>query len=223
MKNTKRLLALILAIVIALSVPMLCYAQGRIKAAVEEDTAKGISLEKVADIYLIFTTANPKIPHLWIYIVSKTDKTLTVGHYRLPAGESVSIGAWKDRGNGPGIHYNLERYWVKEETYGRAIAIKGSINETELKLITATINSHNYWNWVFNCVWFATSVWNKANLRIVPFLCSPRIACAFMLLYGGRRPDFTIEKLYNPNKVYKHTDDGLQVVYRSALWTSTGV
>ncbi len=223
MKAVKRLLALALALIMALSIPVFCYAQGEVKAAEEADAADSISLGKVADIYLIFTTANPKIPHLWIYMVNTSNETLTVGHYKLPAGESVSMGAWKDRGNGPGIHYNLERYWVKKETYGRAIAIHGSVNKLELKLITATINSHNYWNWVFNCVWFATSVWNKANLRIVPYLASPRIACAFMLLYGGRRPNFTIEKLNNPDKCYKHTDEGLEVVHRSALWTKTGV
>jgi len=221
MKFTKRIIALLLALIITASVPMLAFADA--EEAEQQSQSFSLGANKVADIYLLISTANPKIPHMWIYIVNTSDKTLTVGHYKLPAGEAVSMGAWKDRGMGAGIHYNMERYWVKEETYNRTIYIKGTITESELSAVTSTINRHNYWNWGLNCAWFASCVWNSANIKIVPYLLDPYFMAPFMYLYGAKKLDFTISKCTNYKQTYKHTDEGLKTLYPSVLYTSTGV
>lgn len=187
----------------------------------EQETS---NLGKVATMYLFFTSANKKIPHLWIYIENNTDKSLQMGPYTIEPYGAVSMGAWKDRGDGAGIYINLERYWVKEATYGRAFYIKSRISQAALNRVGKSFERHNYWNWGFNCVWFALGVWNIATFKFIPFLFSPRIALGFMFLYGARRPKFTIKKETKPSRCYKYQNGGtLKVVKPGVLYTKTGV
>lgn len=226
MKTIKRITALILAVVMTAMIPVIGFAKDSSAEPVESKPAAQTDLlgrEIVADLYLLVSNANPRMPHIWLYMVNRTDKTLLVGHYKLPAGESVSMGCWRDRGNGPGIHYNLERYFVKPATYTRTMYLKTTVTASELKSVTRVINSHNYWNYAFNCAWFALSVWNVCTWKIIPYVIEPHVEWMFMLLYGAKKIDFRIEKQNNPRKVYKHTDSGLQVCYSGALWTKTGV
>lgn len=190
----------------------------------EATTKKVNKREKVATIYLLYTSANKLEPHFWVYIVNNTNETLMVGPYALEPYGSVSIGSWDDRGDGHGIHFNLERYWVKEETYGRAYSIKTSVTRSELERLGKKFKYHNYWNYGLNCVWFATSMWNTCTVKFVPFLFSPRISLAFMFLYGAKRPDYTIQKLNSASKCYKYQKDGtLKQVSPSVLFTNYGV
>ena len=193
-------------------------------AAETTEAQKVNKRENVATMYLIYTSANKLEPHFWIYIVNNTDETLMVGPYALEPHGTVSIGSWDDRGMGKGIHFNLERYWVKEETYGRAFSIKTSVNRKELEKLGSKFKRHNYWNWGFNCVWFATCMWNSCTIKFVPFLFSPRFSLAFMFLYGAKRPDYTIQKLNSASKCYKYQDDGtLKPVVPGVLFTNYGV
>lgn len=179
--------------------------------------------EIVANVYILVSRANPELPHVWVYIENISNETLKVGHYSLPAGETLSMGSWRDRGNGAGIHYNLERYWVKEATYGRTTYVKAQVTRPEIAMATATINVHDYWSWPFNCGWFATSVWNKCTLKQVIYLFHPNLIEAEMTLLGGKPLDFNVQKLRSSGKVYKHTKDGLVNVCANGLYTNTGV
>lgn len=198
--------------------------------AAEEKTTKkkktfkeAIGANRVANVYLLISAAQADKPHVWIYVENISDKPITVGHYTCPAGDSVSLGAWRDRGRGAGIHYNLERYWVKAETYTRTIYLKATITAAELKMVTFTIKHHDYWTWPFNCGWFATSVWNKTTFKQVPYLFWPQLIRIPMYILGAKNLDFTIKKLGDPSRTYKHTKDGMVVMNSSALWTNTGV
>ncbi len=226
MKSFKKIIALLLVVATLCSMPVYGFAAKKdaAEAAPVEEEKKVNKFENVATMYLIYTSANPKIPHLWIYIENETDETLNIGPYKLEPHGAVSMGAWKDRGMGAGIHINLERYWVKDETYGRAFYIKTKVSRSELERVGKKLDRHNYWNWGLNCVWFALSIWNTCTVKFVPFLFSPRIALVFMFLYGARRPDFTIKKLTNSSKAYKYVTGGkLEKVYPGVLYTKTGV
>ena len=198
--------------------------------AVEEVTEESTTKKKrtsifqnVATMYFLISNANPEKPHTWIYIENLTDESLQVGHYTLPPYETMSVGAFMDRGNGYGVYYNLERYWVKEETYERTYYLKTKVSRAELKTVTTTINNHDYWNWVFNCCWFATCVWNKCTPLQLIHLGWPQVTRVQIRCLGAKHPDFEIKKLTDTNKVYKHTEDGLEVVYPGVLYTKTGV
>ncbi|MCQ2481124.1 MAG: hypothetical protein MJ121_03295 [Clostridia bacterium] len=218
MKACKKIVALILALAMVFVIPSMAYAA--------DDTAEDdsvVSAAKVANMYILYSVANPSCPHMWIYIENTSNKTLMVGHYKLPAGEAVSIGNWKDRGNGGGVHYNLERYWVKDETYSRTIYLKTTLTELEVSSISACIDTHDTWSWVHNCAWLATAIWNRGSIMLIPFLLSPTLGQLFMILYGAKDLDFHIQKLTNGKKCYKHTADGLVSVNSGALYTTTGV
>ena len=190
----------------------------------EKTTKKSLfNKEIVANLYLIVSDPNPKMPHVWIYIENLTDRTFTVGHYTLGPHATMSCGCWKDRGNGDGVYYNLERYWVKDETYDRSVAIKSECTEKQLNRVSKTINKHNYWNWVFNCAWFGACVWNSCDWRLVTYLFSPKILRLQMKVRGGKALNVTIQKNSNASECYKHTSDGLEVVYSGVLYTTTGV
>lgn len=225
-KTMKKLIALLLVFATLMAMPSFAYAANEDAAEDSESFIDRLKYknENVATMYLVFTSANPKIPHLWIYIENETDETLKIGPYKLEPHGAVSMGAWKDRGMGAGIYINLERYWVKEATYGRAFYIKTKVSRGELEKVGKSLDRHNYWNWGLNCVWFAVSVWDKCTPKIVPFLFSPRISLAFMFLYGAKRPDFQFKKLYNSSKAYKYITGGeLEPVYEGVLYTNTGV
>lgn len=221
MRTFKKLISVLLVISMLICFPAIAFAKD---TAEEEETVKsGSGMDAVANIYLLISTANPKLPHMWIYIENISDHTLKIGHYDLAAGDSLSMGSWKDRGQGEGIHYNMERYWIKDETYERTIYIKSTINEFELDNLSDTINRHNYWNYFFNCAWFAVCVWNCCTIKFVPFLISPYIISPFLFLYGAKKLDFEIPKLTTNKKCYKHTEEGLERLYPGVLVTSTGV
>ncbi len=222
MKKFKGILALLLAFIIVASIPFSAFAAGsKADSAAVQEEKKGSDI--VATMYLMVSNANPAKPHVWIYMENETKETFTVGHYKLKGNEALSMGAFKDRGEGNGIHYNLERYWVKDATYGRTFSLKTTVTRNEMERISNCVNRHNYWNWIFNCNWFATCVWNIASPKKILYLIAPHITRVEMILWGARRPDFKISKLYNEDKVYKHTDDGLKIVSWRVLPTNTGV
>ena len=218
MNKIKKIVALLLAIVIMVSIPVCTFA------AEEAEKESILGADNVATMYLVFTSANPKVPHLWIYIENETNETLNIGPYKLKPNGAVSMGAWKDRGDGAGIYINLERHWVKDATYGRAFYIKTNVSRSELKRIGNSLDRHNYWNWGLNCAWFATSIWNICSVKFVPFLISPRLCLVVMLAYGAKRPDFKFKKEPNESNCYKYITGGtLKKCSYGATVTSTGV
>ena len=223
MKNYKRIIALLLALITALMIPVCCFAEEAATADVAEEPAPRRT-GKVATLYLNVSNANPKYPHCWLYFVNETDEPIQVGYYTVPAGDSVSVGNFRDRGNGSGIYYNLERYWVKEATYGRTFSMSTSVSAGELRVASALMKHMNHWDWVFNnCSGFATTIWNICSPRKILHIGFPQVTRVEMILWGARRMNYTCDKLYNASRVYKQVDDGLQVVYPSVVYTKTGV
>ena len=258
MKNFKKIVALLMAVVIFALVPMsanaalffgkrakeaatataadeadVLEATEEIAEAPEETTAapakKSSSLFSgagtVAKMWVFVTFANPKVPHCWIYIKNLTDKSLRVcdNYYIKPYGD-FSMGAFKARGtDGPGIYFNLERHWIKPETYGRAYCMSTNVSRREMGKISDALKRHNYWNWGFNCCWFATSIWNICSPRKLLYLFSPYIMVGQMLIWGAKRPDFKIPKLADASQCYKYENGVARQCCWRATVTNTGV
>lgn len=242
MNRVKRIIAILLVVATLLVIPVSANAEGlfgvlnsdmssifnasenMVGEEKDEEEDSVSSLTNVAELYLFYTTANPEMPHMWLYFVNTSDMTLEVGPYKLKPGKAVSMGTWRDRGNGAGIHYNLERYWVKKATYDRAYYIKTDVNLMELKSFSKSLDAHNNWSWPFNCCWFAVTAWNKCSLKQIPYLFFPQAELFFMKIYGAQRPTFTISKETSSNNVYKYVTGGsLERVVTGALYTNTGV
>ena len=259
MKNFKKIVALLMAVVIFALVPMsanaalffgkrakeaatataadeadVLEATEEIAEAPEETTTaapakKTTSLfggvGTVAKMWVFVTFANPKVPHCWIYIKNLTDKSLRVcdNYYIKPYGD-FSMGAFKARGtDGPGIYFNLERHWIKPETYGRAYCMSTNVSASEMQSVASAIKRHDYWNWGFNCCWFATSIWNICSPRKLLYLFSPYIMVGQMLIWGAKRPDFKIPKLADASQCYKYENGVARQCCWRATVTNTGV
>ena len=235
MKMTKRLIALLLAVIMIAAIPFTAFAAKDAKeettAAAEEETTAAPAEPKenlrdtVAKMWVFVTFANPKVPHCWIYIKNLTDKPLKVcDDYYIKAHGDFSMGAFKERGtDGAGIYFNLERHWIKPETYGRAYCMATNVSRKEMNKLPDALKRHNYWNWGFNCCWFATCIWNLASPRKLAYLFSPYIMVGQMLIWGAKRPDFVIPKMTNAAYCYKYSPDGIkQCCYRATI-SNTGV
>lgn len=234
MKIAKRLLSLLLVLTLVLSVPYCVFAaeaQGDVDSPFlfdegeEEGEEEEADEDVVAKMYLLISNANPKEPHVWIYIENISDSKLMLGDdYTIGVGSSVSMGAWKARGTDEsGIYFNLERYWVKDATYDRTYYMVTDVTATELKAVGSALAAHDYWNWVFNCGWFATSMWNLCSPKKVYYLFVPHLIRVEMILFGAKKLDHKIQKLNSASKVYKYHADGITVVSSSALYTNYGV
>ena len=227
---TKKIISLLLALLMFASIPMGAYAaKAKADAAVETTEApaeeSGSALDTVAKMWVFVTFANPKVPHCWIYIVNQTDKPLKVcdDYYIKPHGD-FSMGAFKPRGtDGPGIYFNLERHWIKPETYGRAFCMSTNVSRREMERVSNSLKRHDVWNWGMNCCYFATSIWNICSPRKLLYIISPYFMCAQMLIWGARRPNFTIPKMTNAAYCYKYHSDGITQCCWRATITNTGV
>ena len=218
MKTSKRIISMLLAISIILAASVISSA-----ADTYEPKKNLLGKEIVANVYILYSTANTFFPHIWIYVENISNKSLTIGHYTLPKGEAVSMGCWSDRGDGNGVHYNLERYYCNEDTYFNNVYLKTTATESQLKAASRCCSAFNFWTWSFNCTLFATMFWNCCSVKILPYLFFPALDGALMRLYGAKHVDFEISKLNNPKKVYKHTRDGLRVCCAETLVTTVGV
>lgn len=216
MKKLKGLVAILLALSIFASCGVMAFAKGI-------NSTDQNPLENVATMYLCVSNANPKLPHMWIYIENTSDSTLDVAGYKIKPGKALSMGCFKDRGSGAGIHFNLERYWVKDATYERTFCMSTQVSRAELDRVVSALGRHNYWNWMLNCAFFATSIWNICSPRKIIYLFAPQIERVIMLVLGARRPKIKFQKLYDEDQVYKYTSDGLKTVAYRVLPTKTGV
>lgn len=230
MKAFKRIISLLLALVLTLSIGVIAFA-----ADEDPDTDKGS--EKVATLYLMISLKNKKEPHVWLYFINTSDHAIMVGQYKVAKGEHLSVGSWDDRGSGKGIHYNLERYMMtvvdpkKEVPEGEepekvtkdyTTSIHTTITATQLSTISAAFDGMNHWDYYFNCNYFAVTIWNLCSPRMILHLGTPYLTRFFMFIYLGNKK-FEMQKLTNWSKVKKHTSDGLQPVTFNASYTRLGI
>lgn len=223
MEKLKKITAILLAVIMLFSIPVLAFADDAADEEIAEE-APVISSGNVGTLYIIYSPANKREPHMWIYLVNNSDSPLEFGHYTVPAGGCVSVGNFHDRGSGAGIHYNLERYWVKPATYERSYYLKTSVTASELRRCGSAMKLMNHWDYVFcNCSMFATTIWNICSPRKIIHLGFPHISFVEMLLWGAKKLDFTISKVGSTGSVYKYTREGIEPIKYAVVLTNYGV
>lgn len=221
MEKLRKITALILAVLMIMAIPAFAFADD--EEVIEEDPAP-VSSGTVATLYILLSRANKKEPHTWLYLVNESEEPIVFGHYTVPAGGVVSCGNFHDRGSGAGIHYNLERYWVKPATYERTRYLKTSVTAGELRRASNAMKYMNHWDYVFcNCSFFATTIWNICSPRKILHLGFPQITNVEMILWGAKKLDFTISKVGSASNVYKYTKEGMEPVKYAVVLTNYGV
>lgn len=156
MKTVKKILCLILAILMSLSVMPMAFAASETK-----------SEEPIVANYYIFvmeTDIHP-IGHMWVYLENLTDKPMKVGYYTVPAYEGVSIGIFA-RKDGFGIYYNVEAYTQTAYGMKNQICLKEQLTAKKVKDVSDTLTTiPNHWDPIFNCMYYAFRIWNAGCSR----------------------------------------------------------
>lgn len=138
--------------------------------------------------------------HTFIYVHNNSDKPIQVGHYEVPVGQGVSVGAFSfSVWDGWGLYYNIEAY--KENTKGRmnnVWSISEDLNADELETLTKNLKNYpNYWGVVANCATFAFSIWNSVTGDNFFSLLIPAIS-QFMVMVGGGKKG--VLEMYCPTR-----------------------
>ena len=158
MKNLRKLVAIMLAAVILASV--FVFPSSAADTAPVEETEP-----IVARMYFGHLTRKHNMEgHTWIYIENLTNGTITVGAYKLPKGEGVSVGAYgESTKNGPGTYYNVEAWRYKRDDIYLPISISlnKDLTQKDLDAVSQTILKCNHWSKLFNCAYTAIKIWNS--------------------------------------------------------------
>ena len=147
--------------------------------------------EIVANFYVFLIESLPHpIGHTWVYIENLTDRELQVGLYTLPPHEGVSVGVLA-RPDGWGIYYNVESYAQNVHGMGKQISMCDQLTAKKLdKVSKSIINYVNHWDPIFNCMYFAFTIWNSGSRRILLPLLLPVVGKIQMALY---RHEFNVQ------------------------------
>lgn len=153
-KTSKRIIALVVVVMLLFSISVTAYAseiQPRIDFVatmkVVSFTGGGIGsgVGYNGHSFLIFTNT-------WT-------SPITVGHFPVNPGESITIGTFGNRSNHVGIWYNIEGC---HSTATTTYALVTGLTIAELRVVNQTINSNDSWSGVSNnCSAFAVKVWNS--------------------------------------------------------------
>lgn len=122
--------------------------------------ASGLSFENMA--------AGSMAGHGWIEITSHSAHEYTIGHYRMCAGETITIGKWgttidEQQDDFLGLWYNREVYEYNiNGKYSSYVCAYETVDKSVIDQISTLINSsYSGYNLLSNnCVHFATRVWN---------------------------------------------------------------
>lgn len=153
----------------------------------------------------------PVSGHTWIYVENLTDEPITVGIYEVPAGQGVSVGVFSFSVNdGWGIYYNLEAYREnRNNNISDCRSITKDMTRSELEKLSNTIKNYpNMWDiFIFNCTYFAFSVWNKNSDNFFIPMMIPALAMLEVIIVGAPKG---VTQMYYPTKdqVFKQRGTG---------------
>ena len=210
----KKTLAFLLAVIIVLTGSLTVLAAP--KDASAEVTSKATAAKSPDTIVArasLFAAMYffPVSGHTWIYVENLTDEPITVGIYEVPAGQGVSVGVFSFSVNdGWGIYYNLEAYREnRNNNISDCRSITKDMPRSELEKLSNTIKNYpNMWDiFIFNCTYFAFSVWNKSSDNFFIPMMIPALAMLEVIIVGAPKG---VTQMYYPTKdqVFKQRGTG---------------
>lgn len=126
--------------------------------------------------------------HAWIYIESNFNGDMQVGCYTLKPYQGVSMGCFCfSRSDGPGLYYNIESYCGNKYGLKNESSLGMDITKDQLIKVSKRIKQWNYWDFYFNCTFFAAEIWNCASKKKIIPLMFPALEKMQILILGGSR------------------------------------
>ena len=193
--NLKKLLSLVLAAVMLFSAACVtAYADGSLTE--QEDENEIVATVSICSCIYFF----PISGHTWIYVENLSDRVQRVGLYDLPVGQGVSIGSFSfSVADGWGVYYNIEAFRENRDNNSSNHWTKTKeLTQSELDSLSNNIANYvNYWDFYFNCAFFAFSIWNSASGDFLIPLVIPAISQLEVILAGGKKG---VLEMYEPTE-----------------------
>ena len=166
MKNLKRILAVLLALVVLVGTLVIPVAAGN-----SEDE------EIVARMYIGHKERYANLSgHTWIYIENLTDHELMVGAYPLKKGKGVSIGTFGYAIiNGKGLYYNVEAYRYQNVDISTYIHVSKELTQEQLDKVSKKIRRSGIWDYTLNCAYSAIGIWNASFGKPLVYVMIPTL------------------------------------------------
>ena len=179
MKIAKRILTILLAALMLTGVFAIC--------ASAEDATAPVEEEIIARMYIGHRTRDNNLSgHTWIYIENLSDKTITVGVYKVAPGTGVSVGTYGTSvKNGAGVYYNVEAWRYRNYTPDGCIADSKDLTKEYLDIVNSKILNTNKWSKFLNCGYFALRVWNSVPGNSLIYLIWPTMTHIQLLATPG--------------------------------------
>ena len=203
--NLKKLLSLVLAAVMLFSAACVtAYADGSLTE--QEDENEIVATVSICSCIYFF----PISGHTWIYVENLSDRVQRVGLYDLPAGQGVSIGSFSfSVADGWGVYYNIEAFRENRDNNSSNHWTKTKeLTQSELDSLSINIANYvNYWDFYFNCAFFAFSIWNSVSGDFLIPLVIPAISQLDVILAGGKKG---VLEMYEPaeDQVFRQRGSG---------------
>lgn len=166
MKNLKRILSVLLALVVLIGTLVIPVAAG------DSESEK-----IVARIYIAHKERYLNMSgHTWIYIENLSDHELTVGAYPLKKGKGVSIGTYGYQiSNGRGLYYNVEAYRYRNDDEDDSIYVSKDLTQSQFDKVSKKIRRSGTWDYTLNCAYSAIGIWNASFGKPMVYLLFPTL------------------------------------------------
>ncbi len=198
MKNLKRILAVLLAVIVLAGTLVIPVAAGN----TEDD-------EIVARIYIGHKERYMNLSgHTWVYIENLSDHELTVGVYPLQKGKGVSIGTFGYAiADGKGLYYNVEAYRYQNVDISTYIHLSKDLTQEQLDKVSKKIRTSGVWDYTLNCAFSAIRIWNASFGKPLVYVMIPTLHQLQILINPSHGNGFkmTVPKM---SEVYKQVGRG---------------
>ncbi len=219
----KKVISILLAALMILSAcSVISYAESEDYGYVAAEADNVVTDDSYVAVMYLCSVWTSWCPHVFIYFENISDDEITVGKYKCPVGEGVSLGTFgMTVDDGSGLYYNLECYRNSSNNNLTVLNLSKKLTKSELEKVSNKICSSNHWDMlILNCCYFASSVWNAGGGSYVfPIVCIPSITRIQMIFKGCS----SSLKLYKAdrNQVYRQRGSGdsayLELVSDSTL------
>lgn len=182
----KKIAALVLALLIVSGASLTAFAVEDELTLPQESSDDEI----VARLYVCSSMSVPVlVGHVYLYVENLSDEPITVGLYEVPIGQGVSVGTMCfSVSDGGGIYYNVEAYRINKNDKNDSVLCKSKdLTKSELEKLSRKLSdASNHWDIVFNCSYFAYTIWNYMTGDFIVPLIIPILSHAALAVSGGK-------------------------------------
>lgn len=99
--------------------------------------------------------------HSFLSLENVSSEPIKIANVSIDPGKTIAIGTWSIKAHF-GVWYNVESNYIKDyNKYDGRLSITTGIGSEDIEKVSDFILSHDYWNPLQNCSYFALNLWNE--------------------------------------------------------------